>query len=58
MYKVIKEFLDTDKQTYKVGDYYENDDKKRIEVLSTNKNKYGFPFIEKVKATRKKKVQE
>ena len=58
MYKVIQEFSDTDKKVYNVGDVYENDDKKRIEVLSTNKNKYGFPFIEKVKVTRKKKVEE
>ena len=58
MYKVIQEFLDKDKKVYNVGDVYENDDKKRIEVLSTNKNKYGFPFIEKVKVARKKKVEE
>ena len=59
MYKVIKEFKDTDGKIYKVGDSYSNKDDARLEVLSTNKNKYGYPFIEQVevKRTRAKKVE-
>ena len=60
MYKVIREFKDTDNKVYKVGASYESKDDARLEVLSTNKNKYGYPFIEKVevKKTRAKKVEE
>ena len=60
MYKVIKEFRDTDNKYYRVGDSYENTNKERVETLSTNKNKYGYPFIKKVevKKTRAKKVEE
>lgn len=58
MYKVIKKFKDTDGKIYEVGDDYQNDDEKRIEILSTDKNRYKYPFIEEVKRTRKKKVEE
>ena len=58
MYKVIKEFRDNDNRHYRVGDNYENTDEKRIELLSTSANKYGYPFIEKVKPKRNKKVEE
>ena len=50
---VIKPFRDSqDNHVYAVGDVFPHDDrsvsKKRIEKLSTDKNKAGYPVIEKV----------
>lgn len=58
MYKVIRVFKDVDGHVYTIGDDYNNADNERLEVLSTSKNKYGYPFIEKVKQQRKKKTEE
>lgn len=58
MYKVIRAFKDVDGNYYNIGDEYNNANIERLEVLSTDKNKYGYPFIEEVKRTRKKKVEE
>ena len=51
---------DKDGKIYEVGASYESKDNVRLEVLCTNKNKYGYPFIEKVevKKTRAKKIEE
>lgn len=71
MYKVIRDFTDADGNMYYYGMYYRNTDSKRLEELSSDKNKYKVPFIEliggkkdftedikevKKKTTRKKKV--
>lgn len=57
MYKVITAFKDRDGKMYQVDDEYNNEDLKRLEVLSTDQNKYGYPFIQKVKKNRKKEEE-
>lgn len=58
MYKVIRAFKDVDGHYYNIGDEYNNADTERLEVLSTDKNRYKKPFIEKTEAkkTRKRKT--
>lgn len=58
-YKVINRFIDSadDNKVYEVGDTFKGT-KKRLEELSSDKNKAGFPVIEEVpekKAKAKKK---
>lgn len=53
MYKVIRKFQDKDGQVYNVGDTYPVEGVKkpantRIKTLSTDSNKYGKIYIEKV----------
>ena len=57
MYKVIEKFRDNDGKIYEVGEEYCNDNKERVEQLSTDKNKCNRPFIEQVKKTRSKKTE-
>lgn len=51
-YKVINRFKDDDGHIYEVGDVYPKEGKKitkkRIETLSTTKNKYKKVYIEKI----------
>lgn len=51
-YEVINRFRDTDGHIYEVGDVYprvgKKATKKRIETLSTTKNKYKKIYIKKV----------
>lgn len=50
-YKVIAKFHDNDKAktVYEIGDGFKGKlDDARLETLSTDKNKYGKPFIEKI----------
>lgn len=54
-FKVIEAFLDVPTGvTYSVGDTYETEDKKRIDLLTGN-NDYRRAFIEEIKASKKKK---
>ena len=55
MYKVIEPFKDRDGKFYSVDDTYFSESEERIKTLSSSENKYGYPFIEQVKKTRKKK---
>ena len=60
MYKVINPFQDKDGFNYKVGDVFPSEgkdipDKSRIEVLSTDNNRYKRVFIEEVKEVKAKK---
>lgn len=53
MYKVVKQFKDVDGTIYNVNDSYPAKNVKkpsatRIKTLSTEKNKYGKIYIEKV----------
>ena len=57
MYKVIKPFKDKDNKLYFVDDTYFSESEERLKTLSSSENKYGYPFIEKVKKTRKKKEE-
>ena len=60
MYKVIRAFKDADGKLYNIGDEYNNSNTERLVKLSTDKNHYKTPFIEKVEAkkTRKRKSVE
>lgn len=55
MYKVIEKFKDKDGATYNIGDEYKGD---RVNALSTKKNKYKRPFIEKVEESNKEEKQK
>lgn len=60
MYKVIRQFKDTDERIYEIGEEY-NGTEERIEVLVTGNNKYNEIYIEEVKQKPKrvtKKVGE
>lgn len=49
MYKVIAKFRDKDGTIYEVGEEYKGSKAKaRLSELTTDKNKYGYPFIEEV----------
>lgn len=49
MYKVIAKFRDKDGTIYEIGDEYKGSKAKvRLKELSTDQNKYGYPFIEEV----------
>lgn len=58
-YKVIKKFRDKDGKIYDPEDPKANTypfstvSKERLEELSTDKNDYGYPFIEEVKEAKK-----
>lgn len=67
MYRVIKQFYDLKADhAYSVGDTFPYNgvevDAERIAELASDKNRLGFPLIEKVaekpKRTRKKKTEE
>lgn len=59
-YEVINRFRDTDGHIYEVGDSYPAEGKKatkkRIETLSTTKNKYKKIYIKKVDDTNDEKI--
>lgn len=63
-YKVIKKFRDKDGKIYdpadpKANTYpYSTVTKERLTELSTDGNKYGYPFIEEVIETKKKAKKE
>lgn len=58
-YKVIAKFRDKDGAVYEVGDEYKGSKAKaRLEELSTNSNRYGYPFIKEVKEPKKKDKKE
>lgn len=49
MYTVIERFRDIDGTIYEIGEEYKGSKAKaRIEQLTTDKNKYGYAFIEVV----------
>ena len=49
LYEVISDFKDGDGKVYLAGDSYEKElTEEREEVLVTNGNKYGRPFLKKV----------
>lgn len=54
-YKVIAKFRDKDERVFEVGESYpfSTVSKERLEELSTDKNDYGYPFIEEVKEAKK-----